>query len=269
GRYLFGGRADAGLPFLGMDTDYGFSYTHAFDDQSSVVDPGPGISPIQDDVSAFDTTWKIPNLFKAQAEAAFSQYNANVVTSTGNIGDTAWRFNTTTAAYFVTLNAGYRMVGTNFYSVGSPVFVRDRAGFETSAIANPFPWAQMSLQFNEYGDNLQNDPTKLTTTNDVLGGGVNLIPATWMQLSTGYNKSSFVGKDPLLLNNTTTSIPLALTLVWPTFGTSLSYSESNFRDVTTRSNDLDTTSINGGLNFLLFSSMALQVGGTQTTINNL
>src|SRR5581483_6654924 len=59
------------------------------------------------------------------------------------------------------------------------------------------------------------------------------------------------------------------TLVWPTFGTSLSYSESNFRDVTTRSNDLDTTSINGGLNFLLFSSMALQVGGTQTTINNL
>ncbi len=119
-RDLWGGRGAVDLPLFGFDTISGVSYSHAYDEQNSISTPGPGVSPVVDDVYAVDTTWKLPNVIKITAEAAQSQYNPNALTTGANTTDIAYRLNTTTLISSATVNVGYRKRGNELLFAGKP-----------------------------------------------------------------------------------------------------------------------------------------------------
>ena len=71
---------------------------------------------------------------------------------------------------------------------------------------NTTPWTTLTGVFNQYTNNLDQNPQTVTTTNDVMGGGLNMNVTEFPILSLGYNLNTFVGQDTKVVDNATTSI---------------------------------------------------------------
>lgn len=133
--------------------------------------------------------------------------------------------------------------GTAFVAFGNPGIVGDRMTYDAALSVYPARWYTLSLNGDQYRDNLAGDPNKTTTTQRVIvvGNAFQLPTATTINLSGSQNAAK--GNPSSALNNQTNTLGLGVAQTISKHSVSLSVQDSTFRDLNKSAHDLDTLTV--------------------------
>lgn len=159
----------------------------------------------------------------------------------------------------------YQRAGVNFAAFGNPGIVGDRVTQDLQLGLFPAAWYTMSLGYNQYSDNLANDPKKTTTTQKIINmsHAFQLPTATSLGLNVSVNSAQ--GKPRTVLDNQTTSMGLNIGQQIKKHSVSLNAQSSQFRDKNRLAHNLDTMTVGFSSSWKLPRNRGMTLGLTQST----
>ena len=259
------------------------SYVLSQDDEKSINNPVPAQSVITNDrlkaikneVIGFNIKSEITDGLTISGDFASGSYFGDYRANTG--ADYGVNTSTTDSAYRIGLESrfgrfsgrlNYQLIGTNFYSLGSPTTLKDRASNEVFLSYGIPKIGSFSGSYMNYIDNLKNDPAKITTTQNIMSINSILPLAKTYNLSIGYSANELTSNPITMVNNKTNSVTLMNLFSLGKISMILGGLSSNFRNVISSGTDSDTISANLGINFA-FTAVSFNFGVSRTQITNI
>lgn len=154
--------------------------------------------------------------------------------------------------------------GPKFFAFGNPGVVGDRMTIDGSVSWFPARWYTLSLNGDQYRDNLNNDPSRTTTTQRVfnVGNAFQLPTATTLNISASQNAAK--GNPSTALDNQTTTVGLGVGQTIKKHSVSLNVQDSQFRDKNHLAHDLDTLTVGLSSSWRLPRAWSLTFGVTDS-----
>jgi hypothetical protein len=192
------------------------------------------------------------NLFqdrlKIKAEFGRTSYDGNLSDDTEAVSGTAFNIGGNFSQGAINLGTSYRYVGKDFNSIGFQSFTNDRESYDAN-MGIVYKKINLSASFTAEHDNVNNDPTGLTTNNK--NGIVNLSLGLSdnVSLDLGYNRN----KQKTFQGNVETSLQDSLTNEYkggftfalsPSANLSFSMTNSYLSSVSDPTNDMSTVTFN-------------------------
>jgi hypothetical protein len=203
--------------------------------------------------------WKAHQRVTYTAELQASTYKPDLDAPPSRSG-TAWKQEVKWRGDKVTARASYSSVGTRFVSFASPSVIPDRNTIDFEAGIPLAAWSNVSLTYNTYTDNLENDPAKTTTqqTQTSVSNTTRVFGGTMLTGSLMMNTA--LGKPAAAQDNETTTLSLSVLQPVGLHNLSVSVQNSAFKDNTGFSHDLDTSLLSLSGSFKLSPRMSASLG---------
>ena len=270
-RYVYGLQEKVELPKnFTINTSYVFS-----DDNEKSLDWdkgewGPSLTPVKNGVWGIGIDWESGGGIELNGEYAYSNYWEDTKNyPKGKVKDYGFKFESSLEREKFSFEAAYERVEPNFFSLASPVVTNDRAGYELLTGYQGISFANLSLEFNEYRDNLAGDPAEVTSTQSILTGAVDFDIDNLPDITVGYSLNLMLGKPRSALENNTQTFSLGLSQSLKRLSLSSSGQLSDFRDKTDSSNDLSTLTGSFSLTSSLTQALSITSGITLTRTKDL
>lgn len=258
-RMLYGGKIAVETP--GRVTFFG-NYVNSYDVEDSLEQTGPTLTPVDDKVFGGGAEWEFLPRMKWGAEYQTSRFLANKTSTHSAVNDNAWRTFLSAEREKFTFNGSMQRTGANFYSLGAPNATRDRLTYDAGLSLTPRPWFSFYGIFNQYRDNLKNDPSRVTSQQQITSGGVNFRLPTQTGLNLGYSNNTAVGTPRTAQDNETVTLSAGLSQTLKGQTIAVGYQAADFVDKTQTTNDLKTNSVNGSLSLSFGPRVSSSWGGT-------
>jgi hypothetical protein len=224
---------------------------------------GPSLAAQKNAGAGLSLAWTPTPSFKVMADYQSNSYSSD--TSKASQNDTAQRVEVRFEQKLVKLRGYYQRTGPHFVSFGAPSIVGDRNTVDANLGLFPASWESLNLSANQYTDNLENDPNKLTTTQRIVNAGNALHLPTGTDLNLGGSMNTAIGKTASALNNRTVTENLGLTQAIRKHTLALNLQSSQFRDNNHLSHDLDTQTFGFSANLALPHN---SIGSLGATVSN-
>jgi len=270
-RYVYGIQEKVELPLnFTFNTSYVFS-----DDSEKSLDYedgewGPTLTPVKNGVLGTGIGWESRGGIELSGEYAYSNYWEDTKNyPKEKVKDYSFKFESSIEREKFSFDATYERIEPDFFSLASPEVTNDRAGYEILTGYEGLNFANLSLGFNEYRDNLAKDPTEVTSTQSILTGGIDLDIGNFPDISIGYSLNRMLGKPRSALENDTQTFSLGLSHSLENISLSSSGQLSDFRDKTNSSNDLSTLTGSFNMTSSLTQSLSITSGVTLTRTKDL
>ncbi len=270
-RYVYGIQEKVELPKnFTINTSYVFS-----DDNEKSLDEakdewGPSLTPVKNGVLGIGINWESSGGIELNGEYAYSNYWEDTKNyPKEKVKDYGLKFESSIEREKFSFEATYERIEPDFFSLASPVVTNDRAGYELFTDYRGINFANLSLEFNEYRDNLAGDPLEVTSTQSILTGAVDFDIGNLPDMNIGYSLNRMLGKPRSALENNTQTFFLGLSHRLENLSLSSSGQLSDFRDKTDYSNDLSTLMGSFNLTSTLTQSLSITSGITLTRTKDL
>lgn len=263
-RSIYAARWGAELP---LHLKFGVNAFQSSDEVGSLSsDPksnnfkGPTLAAQKNTGAGLSLAWTPAAGVKVLADYQRNSYSSD--TAKAPTADTAQRLEVRLEGKYAKLRSYYQHTGPQFVAFGAPSIVGDRNTMDANLGLFPVSWYTLTLAGNQYTDNLENDPNKLTTTQRILNLGNALHLPTGTDLNLGGSMNTAVGKTANALNNRTLTENLGLTQAIKKHTVSLNVQTSQFRDNNHLAHDLDAQTLGFSANLALPRSSIGSLGGT-------
>ena len=270
-RYVYGIQEKVELPKnFAVNTSYVFS-----DDNEKSLDWdkgewGPSLTPVKNGVWGMGVNWGSGGGIELNGEYAYSNYWEEPKESAKKkFRDYSFKFGSSLEREKFSFEAAYERIEPHFFSLASPEVTNDRAGYELLTGYQGISFANLSLGFNEYRDNLAGDPSEVTSTQSILTGAVDFDIGNLPDITVGYSLNQMLGKPRSALENNTQTFSLGLSQSLKRLSLSSSGQLSDFRDKTDSSNDLSTLTGSFSLTSSLTQALSITSGITLTRTKDL
>lgn len=265
-RWLLGGKGGFEMPY---QIAVSGSYLTSFDKQESINNPGPSLMPANNNVIGGTILWTPSDLLALNIEYQNSNYWADIRKSSSSISDYAYRSELRITPENLLVRMVYQETRPNFYAFGSPGATKDRQTIDLYTNYKFFERFTVNCGLNRFRDNLDSNPQKVITTQNILTTGVSYVsPGQWPSPSLNYSMNEAVGNPRSAQDNITNSIGLGLTSKVSIVNFGVNFQQTNFRDKNKISDDIDTNIMGLALNSALSSRVNLNVGGSLTNNRN-
>lgn len=172
---------------------------------------GPSLTPVKNGVAGIGINWEPSGGIELNGEYAYSDYWEDTKYSPEEkVKDYGFKFESSIEREKFAFDATYERIEPGFFSLASPEVTNDRAGYELAAGYQGLGFANLSLGFNEYRDNLAQDPSEVTSTQSILTGAVDFDMGKLPEISIGYSLNGMLGKPRSALENNTQTFSLGL-----------------------------------------------------------
>jgi len=246
-----------------------------YDSESSISSPGPSNQTAENTVLSSELQWSCAFL-NIKGEYAQSERQENVYASqkyeTGaSTPGTAYRFEMRIYRRTFDILSRYQRIEPDFLNLSSPGIYPDRAGTETSLNYYPIALLRLNCSYQTTGDNLDNDPDVVTVNQDVLQGGVQLMPKGLPGINVSYSLNKVEGSSITVLNNETKGFSGGFNYCFKSQVLSASFSSSQFRNYTSTATgqDLDTGGISLTYSGKIISAVSVDIGYSANNTKNL
>jgi len=270
-RYVYGIQEKVELrQNLSINTSYVLS-----DDNEKSLDEdkdewGPSLTPVKNGVAGIGINWEPGGGIELNGEYAYSNYWEDTEYSPKEkVNDYGFKFESSIEREKFAFDATYERIEPDFFSLASPEVTNDRAGYELAADYEGLDFASLSLGFNEYRDNLAQDPSEVTSTQSIFTGAIDFDMGKLPDISVGYSLNQMLGKPRSALENNTQTFSLGLSHSLERLILSSSGQLSDFRDKTDSSHDLSTLTGSFNLTTTPLQSVSITSGITLTWIKDL
>jgi len=270
-RYVYGLQEKVDWPKnFTMNASYVFS-----DDNEKSLDEekeewGPSLTPVQNGVVGVGIDWESDGGIELGGEYAYSDYWEDTKNSPNNkVSDYGLKFQSSIERRKFSFGAIYERIEPDFFSLASPEVTNDRAGYELTTAYEGLGFASLSLEFNEYKDNLARDPSQVTSTQSIFTGAVDFDMGNLPDMSFGYSLNQMLGDPRSALENNTQTFSLGISKSLARLSFSWSGQLSDFRDKTASSHDLTTLMGSLSLTTALGQSLSVTSGVTLTRMKDL
>jgi hypothetical protein len=258
-RMLYGAKNEVYLP--GRVTVRA-NYVNSFDVEDSLVTPGPTLKPVDSRVAGGGATWELVPGVKLEGDYQSSAFEADRLSTAAAVTDGAWRGALSMDLGRFTFNGYMQRTGTDFVALGAPNATRDRLTYDGGLTLSPWSWASLYGTFNRYRDNLDDDPAKVTTTQQIANGGLNFSLPTYTGFNVGYSLNTAVGEPRTAQDNETATVSLGMSQSWKGQGLAFTLQKSDFKDKTKSTNDLVTDTVGSSLNLAVGGRVTASLGAT-------
>ncbi|NIM03474.1 hypothetical protein GTN66_04925 [bacterium] len=270
-RYVYGIQERVELPKnFAVNTSYVFS-----DDNEKSLDWdkgewGPSLAPVRNGVWGMSVNWESGGGIELNGEYAYSNYwEEPKGAAKEKFRDYGFKFESSLEREKFSFEAAYERIEPHFFSLASPEVTNDRAGYELLTGYQGISFANLSLGFNEYRDNLAGDPSEVTSTQSILTGVLDFDIDKLPDMIIGYSLNLMLGKPRSALENNTQTFSLGLSHSLGSISLYSSGQLSNFRDKTDSSNDLSTLTGSFSLTSGLAQAISITSGITLTRTRDL
>ncbi|MBI5573734.1 MAG: hypothetical protein HY919_04170 [Elusimicrobia bacterium] len=264
-RYLYGGKINQG--FTEMNTVLGGSYIESKDNENSIERPGTTL-PVKNTVIGGDVYFEPIDFLGVKGDYGQSEYWEDI--SSGSVKDSGIRATISSVnVKNFSFTGIYSKIEPDFNSLGAPASTKDKESYELSTGYSLERSCSLSVYFNNYHDNLNKDPSKTTTTQNLgsvtLATGIPKYPV----LTLGYSMNIAKGDPINALNNETKtpSVGISHTIKMTTL--SLNAQQSKFKDKTSVSSDLKTDTGNLGFSTRIGENISVSGGTTLSKTLNI
>lgn len=248
-----------------INTSYVFSNDNEKSLDENKGEWGPTLTPVKNGVWGIGIDWESGGGIELNGEYAYSNYWED----TAKVKDYGFKFGSSLEREEFSFEAAYERIEPNFFSLASPVVTNDRAGYELLTGYQGISFANLSLGFNEYRDNLAADPSEVTSTQSILTGAVDFDIGNLPDITIGYSLNQMLGKPRSALENNTQTFSLGLSQSLRNLSLSSSGQLSDFRDKTDSSHDLSTLTGSFSLTSSLTQALSVTSGITLTRTKDL
>jgi hypothetical protein len=250
------------------------SYVFSDDNEKSLDEDkdewGPSLTPVKNGVAGMRIDWKLGGGVELSGEYAYSNYWEEPRDSPKEkVKDYGFKFESSIERAKFSFGATYQRIEPDFFSLASPEVTNDRAGYEIVTGYEGLSFANLSLGFNEYRDNLAGDPTEVTSTQSILTAGIDLDINDLPDMNIGYSLNRMLGEPRSALENNTQTFSLGLSHRLGSISLSSNGQLSDFRDKTNSSNDLSTLTGSFNMTSSLTQSLSITSGITLTQTKDL
>jgi len=270
-RYVYGIQEKVELPLnLGISTSYVFSDDNEKSLDESEGEWGPSLTPVKNGVAGIGVNWKSGGGIELNGEYAYSDYWQDTEGYPNEkVSDYGFKLESSIERGKFSFDASYERIEPDFFSLASPEITNDRAGYEILTDYEGLGLAGLSLGFNEYRDNLAQDPSEVTSTQSIFTGALELDMRRLPDVTVGYSLNRMVGEPRSALENNTQSFSLGLSHSLKSLSLSSNGQLSEFRDRTDSSHDLSTLTGTFNLTSSLTQSFSITSGVTLTRTRDL
>ena len=154
--------------------------------------------------------------------------------------------------------------GAHFVAFGNPAVVGDRFTIDGALSVFPVSWYSLSLNVDQYRDNLEGDPNRTTTNQRVINVGNAFQFKTGTTVSLSGSQNTAKGSPSTALDNQTNTLGLGFAQMISRHSVSLNIQSSQFRDKNKNAHDLDTMTIGFSSSWRLPRSWSLTFGVTDS-----
>lgn len=271
-RYVYGVQEKVELPLnFTLNTSYVFN-----DDNEKSLDYeegewGPTLTPAKNGVLGAGIDWESSGGgIELGGEYAYSNYWEDTKNyPQEKVGDYGIRFESSIEMKKLSFGAAYQRVEPDFFSLASPEVANDRAGYELLTDYAGLDFAELSLEFNDYRDNLAEDPSEVTSDQSIITGAIVFDIGNLPDTTVGYSLNRTLGDPRSALENETQTFSLGISQSLGGLSISSSGQLSDFRDKTDSSNDLSTLTGSFYLTSSLTQSLSITSGLTLTRTKDL
>lgn len=203
--------------------------------------------------------WKAAPRLTYLADAQASTYKADLNAAASKNGF-AWKQELKWRGDLLTARAAYSHVGAKFVSFASPSVIPDRNTIDAEIGVPLASWSQVSVSYNTYTDNLENDPAKTTTTQTqtTVANTTKVFGGTMLSLS--YMMNAALGKPAAAQDNQTTTLSFSVMQPVGAHSVNATVQQSAFVDNTGFSPDLDTQLVSLSGSFRLSPRLSTSAG---------
>ena len=250
------------------------SYVFSDDNEKSLDEDkdewGPSLTPVTNGVWGMGINWESGGGIELNGEYAYSNYWEDTKNyPKEKVKDYGFKFESSLEREKFSFEASYERIEPDFFSLASPEVTNDRAGYELLTGYQGLSFANLSLGFNEYRDNLAKDPSEVTSTQSIFTGGLDFDIDKLPDITIGYSLNLMLGKPRSALENNTQTFSLGLSHSLERISLSSSGQLSDFRDKTDSSNDLSTLTGSFSLTSELTQALSITSGITLTRTKDL
>lgn len=270
-RWLYGARFGADLPGrMSLGADYVLAQDNAASLSSDAANPrfrGPTLRPQRNPLYGVALAWEPMAGLKLSGDFQQSEVSTDSEAGISPLRDSAWRTELAYSRPSFSLKTGLQRTGPKFAAFGSPLAIADRLTSDASLNVFPAGWTTLYGSLVQFKDNLDHDPAKTTTQQRTwtAGDGLHLKSGTDLNLS--YSLNTVQGAPVTVLDNRTGALLFSVTQSLGPQSLSGSLQQSQFRDKTKTSDDLDSRILGlratGRLGQALTTSLGATVSGTK------
>jgi len=270
-RYVYGIQEKVELPLnFAINTSYVFSDDNEKSLDESKDEWGPSLTPVKNGVVGTGINWKSAGGIELNGEYAYSNYWEDTKDyPKEKVSDYGYKFESSIEREKFSFDATYERIEPDFFSLASPEVTNDRAGYEILTDYEGLGFAGLSLGFNEYRDNLAQDPSEVTSTQSIFTGAVEFDIGKLPDISIGYSLNQMLGKPRSALENNTQTFSLGLSHSLKNLTLSSNGQLSDFRDKTDSSHGLSTLTGSFNLTSSLTQLLSITSGVTLTRTKDL
>lgn len=241
------------------------------DDKYSITQDTNSVSvlvPQQSLVYGGLAEWKISRRLTYIGDFQASAYKADL-DAPASLSGSAWRQEFRWKGGRLSGRAAYSSVGTKFVSFASPSVIPDRNTIDLEAGIGMASWSNLSLTYNSYTDNLENDPAKTTTrqTQTSVSNTSRVFGGTMLTFS--YMMNTSLGKPAAVQDNQTNTMTFSVMQPIGNNNLSASFQSSAFTDNTGFSHDLNTSLVSLAGSFRLSPRMSASAGFVNSVTRDL
>ena len=264
-RYLYGGKISQS--FTSSNSQIGASYIASKDAENSIEKPGTAI-PVKNNVVGGDVYFEPSSVLGIKGEYGQSEYWADI--SSDSVKDRGLKATVSSVNVKNFSFMGiYSKIEPDFNSLGAPSSTKDKESYELSTGYSLERSGSISCYFNNYHDNLNKDPSKTTTTQNLgsvtLTSGIPKYPVLTLGYSMNIAKGDLI--DALNNETKTPSVGISHTIKMTTL--SINAQQSKFKDKTGVSSDLKTDTGNLGLSTRIGENISVSGGATLSKTLNI
>lgn len=234
----------------------------SWDDEYSItIDTDTStLVPRQTLVYGANLEWKPRNNITMTGDYQLSAHKENTRTAASAAGGMAWKNELKYRGTKLSARASVSRVNAKFASFASPATIADRFLYDGEVGLSPAGWTSFTVGYNQYTDNLDNDPakTKSSQTQMSVSNALKFPGAT--MLNTSYMVSNVVGEPATVQDNQTATLNFSVVRPLGRHTLNLGFQTSAFRDNTSISHDLGTKVISLSGAFRLTPKMSLSTG---------
>jgi len=267
-QYLLGGQASFKLP---LSIEVKSSYLFGYDDEDSIDNTDNELTPQENRVIGGSLEWELMRDLELEGEYAKSWYieDAREEGSREEVDDEAWKIELSREFDNLSLTGSLWRTSPDYVSLGSPSTTEDESGFNADVLYDAFAWNSISGSYEQYRDNLENDPSQGTTTIKDFMGSTSISYFDWSSLSLGYSLNKMLGDPRETVDNYTENYSLSLSNTIGEQTISLGWQGSLFKDKTRTSQDLKTRTGNISLDLIFWELLSINIGSTLSWICDL
>ncbi|MCX5786281.1 MAG: hypothetical protein NTX59_11390 [Elusimicrobia bacterium] len=232
------------------------------DDQYSIsIDTSAStLKPQQSVVYGTLVEWNLRKQLTFASEYQLSSHKPDLRSNLRAESGGAWKQELKYRGGVATARASLARVDPKFASFASPSVISDREVREIELGLYPADWTTFSMGFNNYADNLKNDPAKTTTNQTQTSFSNTLKVFGHTMINSSYLVNAAKGKPSTVQNNQTTTLNFSVLQPVNAHTLNLGLQTSGFKDKTHISHDLDTTLVSLSGAFKLSDRLSMSTG---------